>query len=93
MNRNYEMTSFDQECYLVCDNCHIEAQTTYVVFHRNIGLLYARHHETIAGNLCKSCINKYFWKYTPVTLVLGWWGVISFFATLFYIPNNIIQYI
>jgi len=52
-----------------------------------------RFPKKVEGNLCKSCIHKYFWEFILITLVLGWWGVISFFTTLFYIPNNIIRYL
>jgi len=44
------------------------------------------------GNLCKTCIRKIFWEYTLVTLFVGWWGVISFIVTPFYIVSNVCQY-
>ena len=62
-------------------------------FYQNIGALLMRFTKRIDGNLCKSCIHKYFWEFTLITLILGWWGVISFLTTLFYIPNNIIRYL
>lgn len=48
-----------------------------------------RFSKEVKGNLCKDCSNKYFWPFTLTTLFLGWWGVISFFVTLYTIPNNI----
>jgi hypothetical protein len=79
---------------VICQSCGVEAPTKHVVFYQNIGALVMRFHKEIEGNLCKSCIHKYFWEFTLITLFLGWWGVISFVMTLFfYIPNNIIRYL
>jgi len=78
---------------VICQDCGVEAPTKKVVFHRNIGALVMRFGNSVNGELCKNCINKYFWQYTGVTAVLGWWGVISFFYTLFILPNNVIYYL
>jgi len=79
---------------MICQNCGVEAPTKYVVFYENKGALIMRFTREIEGYLCKSCIHKYFWEFTLITLVLGWWGVISFLVTLFYyIPNNVIRYL
>ncbi|MBV8885264.1 MAG: hypothetical protein JO235_14890 [Chroococcidiopsidaceae cyanobacterium CP_BM_RX_35] len=78
---------------MICQSCGVEAQTKYIEFYQNIGALVVRFHKAIKGNLCKSCINKYFWRFTPTTLILGWWGVISFFVTPLFIVNNIIRYL
>jgi hypothetical protein len=34
-----------------------------------------RFTKSIKGNLCKHCVNEYFWPYTGTTLIVGWWGV------------------
>jgi hypothetical protein len=47
----------------------------------------------IRGWLCRRCIDKHFWEYTLTTLFLGWWGVISFFTTLYILPSNIATYV
>ena len=78
---------------MICESCGVEAPTKYVIFYQNIGALLMRFTKRIEGNLCKSCIHKYFWGFTLITLILGWWGVVSFLTTLFYIPNNIIRYL
>jgi hypothetical protein len=78
---------------MICQSCGIEAPTKYVEFYQNIGALVVRFHKKAEGNLCKKCINQYFWRMTLTTLFLGWWGVISFFFTLFILPNNIIRYL
>jgi hypothetical protein len=76
-----------------CQVCGKEAPTHYVEFYQNIGALILRFGKSIRGNLCKSCINKYFWEFTLVCLFLGWWGVISFILNWFFLGNNIVRYL
>jgi len=76
-----------------CQNCLREAPTKYVELHQNIGMIFMRSSKSIKGNLCRTCIKKYFWEYTLITFFAGWWGVISFFFTLFILPNNLIRYL
>jgi hypothetical protein len=78
---------------MICQCCGVEAPTKYVEFYQNIGALLVRFHKAVKGNLCKSCINKYFWEFTLINLTLGWWGTISFFLTPFLILNNLIRYL
>jgi hypothetical protein len=77
---------------MICECCGIEAATKQVRFYQNIGAFVVRFHKSIAGSLCKSCINQYFWKFTLTNCALGWWGTVSFFITPFLILNNIIRY-
>ena len=76
-----------------CQSCGALAPTKYVEFYQNIGAIILRFHKSIKGKFCKSCINQYFWEYTLFTLLLGWWGAISFFVTPFHILNNVVRYI
>jgi len=78
---------------IFCQSCGREAQTKYVEYYQNIGMLVMRSSKEVKCHLCKDCSNKYFWSFTGTTLFLGWWGIISFFVTLFIIPNNIIRYL
>jgi hypothetical protein len=78
---------------MICECCGIEAATKQVKFYQNIGAIVVRFHKSIAGNLCKSCINQYFWKFTLTNFALGWWGTVSFLITPFLILNNIIRYL
>jgi hypothetical protein len=77
---------------MICQDCGVEAKTKHVSFHQNIGLLILRIPKTVEGNLCKSCIHKHFWGMTGTTAVFGWWGVISFCVTPFFLINNIVRY-
>jgi hypothetical protein len=76
-----------------CQFCGVGAETRYVEFHQNVGLLVARLHSSVKGHLCKACISHHFWGKTATTLFLGWWGVISFFATPFILLNNVVRYL
>lgn len=75
----------------VCQNCLTPGSTRYVEFCQNIGMLIMRSHRHIKGNLCKTCINDFFYEFTGKTMVLGWWGVISFILTPFILLNNFIR--
>jgi hypothetical protein len=75
-----------------CDVCGVIAPTRHVRFRQNIGALVVRFSKSVDGNLCKDCIGRYFWSFTVVTLLFGWWGVISFFMTPFIILNNVLYY-
>ncbi len=76
-----------------CQVCGINAPTRHVDFYENIGMVFARSHRHIIGNLCRSCIGKYFKSYTFTTLFLGWWGLISFFVTPFMLIGNLVNYV
>ncbi len=78
---------------MICQGCGRQAETKYVEYYQNIGALVLRFSRHVKGNLCRDCSDKYFWRYTGTTLLLGWWGVISFFVTLFILPNNVIRYL
>jgi hypothetical protein len=75
-----------------CENCGIPAETRYVEFYENVGLLVIRKQRSAKGNLCKPCIDFYFWKLTGRTMLLGWWGVISFIVTPFILLNNLLRF-
>jgi len=73
----------------ICQNCRVAGPTKHVVFYQNIGAIILRFKKSIEGDLCKNCINDYFWSFTLTTLGLGWWGIISFIVTPFILLNNI----
>jgi hypothetical protein len=78
---------------MFCQVCGAAAPTQYVALHQNIGLLVMRFYQGVEGNLCKSCINSYFWSYTGVNMLLGWWGMISLIITPFFLINNTYYYL
>jgi hypothetical protein len=75
-----------------CQLCGQPAPTKYVEFYRNVGLLVMRFHRSIKGNLCKHCIDRCFWDFTGKTILLGWWGIISFILTPFILLNNLLRF-
>jgi len=75
-----------------CHSCLLPAETKYVEFYENIGMIFMRKHRSVKGNLCKSCIDYYFWTFTGNTMLLGWWGVISFIITPFILLNNLLRF-
>jgi hypothetical protein len=76
-----------------CESCGLEAPTANVQLYQNIGMLVMRRYRSVKGNLCKPCIDNYFWQYTLATSVLGWWGLISLFVTPLFIANNLFQFV
>src|SRR5580704_16268081 len=86
-------TSDDKGNPMVCKGCGIDAPTKYVEFYQNIGMFFYRQSTEFKGDLCRTCIGKYFQSYTLTTLFLGWWGLISFVVTPFLLLNNVIRYL
>jgi hypothetical protein len=76
-----------------CQSCGAIGETKYVELYQNIGVLVMRLHKSIKGRLCKNCIDHYFWEFTGKTIILGWWGVISFIVTPIFLINNLFRYV
>lgn len=74
---------------MICQACGVEAATRYVSYYQNIGLLIMRLSKSIDGNMCRNCVGKYFWEFTLVNLLVGWWGIVSFIINPFFILNNL----
>jgi hypothetical protein len=76
-----------------CQQCGATAPVKHVAFYQNIGMFFMRQQSSIEGELCKRCINRAFVKTTVTTLFLGWWGMISFVVTPFFLINNIVRFL
>ncbi len=76
-----------------CASCQRVAPTKHVTFMQNIGCIVIRFPKRVSGQLCKRCIDSYFWRMTTITFFFGWWGIISFFYSLVSIPQNIAQWL
>ncbi len=76
-----------------CQSCGLPVETQYVEFYENVGMIFMRQHRNAKGNFCKSCIDYYFWNFTGKTILLGWWGTISFIVTPFILFNNFLRFI
>ena len=77
----------------ICESCGARAPTQYVEFYQNIGAAVLRFHKSVKGNLCKVCIERYFWPFTGKTFLFGWMGVISLVLYPFVLLNNIVRYL
>jgi hypothetical protein len=43
--------------------------------------------------LCKSCVHRYFWEYTALTALGGWWGITSALLTPLILLSNVFKYL
>jgi hypothetical protein len=63
-----------------------------VELHHNVGLLLMRREYSTEGQLCRRCLNRAFWHHTLRNVTLGWWGMISFFMTWYFLGSNLLNY-
>src|SRR5215471_21622375 len=77
---------------MICQSCGVEAPTRKVFFVQHIGAIVMFFHRRIGGLFCRNCVNKWFSQYFFVTLALGWWGIISMFATPVVLIIDIVNY-
>lgn len=77
---------------MICQSCGVEAPTRKVFFVQHIGAIVMFFHRRIGGFFCRNCVNKWFSQYFFVTPTLGWWGIISFFATPVVLIIDIVNY-
>lgn len=76
-----------------CKVCGQFKPTISGSLNRHIGAVVLMFHSHITGHMCKDCISRLFWQFTPLTFAAGWWGIISFFVTPLVLVNNIAFYI
>jgi hypothetical protein len=78
---------------VICEVCNARGPTAYVEFHQNIGLVLARLSKSVKGELCRTCIDKHFWEFTLVTVLLGWCGFISLFVAPIFVVSNVLRFV
>ena len=76
-----------------CQACQTFGPVKQVMFLQQIGAVIIRFHRRVEGQLCRNCVNEHFAKTTLITSLLGWWGLISFILTPFFLLNNVIRYL
>ncbi len=76
----------------ICQVCGRSGPTRFVTFHQNIGLVVWRLHRSVEGYLCKFCIDDAFFRMSGITLLFGWWGVISFVVSFVFLPMNVVRW-
>jgi hypothetical protein len=83
----------EPEHALFCECCGREAPTIRASLNRHIGAIILMFHVSNESYLCKRCIASTFWRFTLVTLLLGWWGFLSMIITPIVLLNNVITYV
>jgi len=76
-----------------CSYCRQDKPVRELEFSYAIGLVFYSFDDNRRGYICAECAELIFWKYTAITLWLGWWGLRTFFFSWLYITENIINYI
>ena len=72
-----------------CQICGQPKPTIKGSLNRHTGAVILMFHRSLNGHMCKECLSKVFWEFTPMTLGLGWWGFFSFFITPVVLVNNV----
>jgi len=75
-----------------CEKCKKTKKTQKCFFRENVSYFFRREEKIFIGNLCFSCMNSVFSKFTIRTLFGTWWGIIGFFVGPFYIVRNVMEY-
>ena len=76
----------------MCDVCGSSAPEAYVELRHNVGMVFTRETVVTTGSLCGVCLGNAMWKHQLSNLVLGWWGLISFFVTGYYLVDNVVVF-
>lgn len=64
-----------------CMQCSVGNPVKNITFAKNIGMLVARQTSTVQGAFCGECIMSHYWTCSLTTALVGWFGMISLFAT------------
>jgi hypothetical protein len=82
-------------------SAHFLAPDACVIRHRvparnirssaNAGFILWRQVYSFQGRLCRDCASGAYREFTARNLTRGWWGIISFFATFYYLLANLGQ--
>jgi len=76
-----------------CEKCQRIRPVKKLYFGYIMGFIVLGYGNVSSGHICAECAENLFWKYTAITLWLGWWGLRTFFMPIILIPANIINYI
>ena len=76
-----------------CQHCYRSEPAEYVELHHNVGMLFMRQTYCTYGRLCRECLHQAYNHHMLRNLTLGWWGTISFFATIYYLIANTVTYV
>src|SRR5690348_16119944 len=68
---------------MICQDCGRDAPTMPIRFSAVWGLVVPGPRLTNPPFLCKSCAHCYFWAYTVITVLGGWWSLPTLLLTPF----------
>src|SRR6476469_2044588 len=77
---------------MACDGCGFAKPSAHVVLRHNVGMIVARRTYVTDADLCRTCLGAALKKHQLSNLALGFWGFISFFATIYYLVDNILAH-
>ena len=72
---DYRKTSQSRPLIQYCQSCGSIGPTKNLTFTRMIGLVVFAHFRRVKGEMCATCAVNYFWKFSGMTLLLGWISV------------------
>jgi hypothetical protein len=75
-----------------CQQCFRSRPALFVELHHNVGMLVLRQTYSTRARLCSDCLHRAYFHHLLRNLTLGWWGTISFFATIYYLLANTFVY-
>ena len=96
LKKNEKMGSVDMYFYNkmnTCQNCAQTAPLMQINMYKNIGMIFSREQQQMSGLFCKKCIKNIFIEYFFTTLFLGWWGLISFIVTPFFLIIDLFYFV
>jgi hypothetical protein len=76
-----------------CQRCYHSGPTHFVELHHNVGMLVMRTTHSTRAALCSDCLHQAYRYHLLRNVTLGWWGTISFFATIYYLFANTVTYV
>jgi len=71
-----------------CTGCKEAVATRHASFRSHVGLVYGRVHRRSVGFFCPRCYEAEYRTHQMTNVLLGWWSVVAFFATLALLPAN-----
>jgi hypothetical protein len=76
-----------------CQQCYRSRPALFVELHHNVGMLVLRQTYSTRARLCNDCLHQAYFHHLLRNVTLGWWGTISFFATIYYLLANTFVYV
>lgn len=76
-----------------CSYCGRVVATRFMSFSKHFGMIIMMRTEDTSGHFCWRCMQVLYVENTLITLIAGWWGVISLLMTPMLVLTNTIEWI